>query len=251
MTKRFSTLSGIKREAKKRSKLLGISHSKALEEVCRNDGYSNFKEARAHFINSQTGHEIRIWQNYRDDYDTFKGGAVEGTIRVQKPPAFYMNRNTRKAFMGLEKTRGKEIYRINFTCTGRDAAQQYVEHILRFVQFSQITGFLPTTKSSINTKYGYKKPAWADHIKMWEHSETGDILFTEEPYPSRLTQHGANREGWAALNGYNIADCEWGSVYSDSTRMILITPQACSISAQEINPMLKGQEHPISLQREP
>lgn len=249
MTHRFTTLSGIKREAKTRSRTLGIPHTKALDEISREDGYSNYIEAKNKLTTiPPAGHKIRVWQRYRDDHGTHKGGMVEGAIFVQRPPSFYMNRKTRQALrFGLNKTRGQELYEISFVCTGRDAAQEYVGMILRAIQFSEITGFLPSAKSSIHKQHGYEKQAWCDHQVKWEHFETGDVLFTEAPYPSRLARHGTGRKEWAAAHGYNISDCEWGCVYSQYTEMILISPVYSEISLDTVLQKLRKANPPIQV----
>lgn len=233
MQKRFTTISGIKREAKKRSRVSTASHMNALDEVSREDGYSNFKEARAK-LSTPILREIQFWQNYRDEHDTHKGGLVEGSVFVRRPPSFYLNSKTRKAmWFGLQKTRMQDIYRLNFTCTGKDAAEIYVGNMLRTIQFSDITGYLPSTKRSLETMHGYERPPWGDHGRVWEHFETGDVLYSEEPYPSRLERKGTEKENWARSHGLELSLNRWGSVYSPHTEMILMTPFGSHISLSE------------------
>lgn len=82
---------------------------------------------------------------------------------------------------------------------------------------------------------------------MWQHLETGDVLFTEEPYPSRLQQHGEDREIWAQRHGYDIADSDWGSVYSNFIEMVMISPTYAQIGVTEIQTHLKKAEKPLSI----
>lgn len=248
MIHRFTTLNGIKREAKQLKQLMGITHSEALENIAKSDGYSNYKEARVKLRKSQLEYKITIRHAWLEEYGANKGGLVEASVFVSSPPSYFLNHRNRKGMRShLRKVRNEEIYCFDVPTIGEDSAKQFTGEVIRSLQFSNITGLLPIASRSKYEKVGYRSPLWGDHSLMWEDPISGDIMLSEEPYPNELVEHGSEREEWARYHFYDVADCIWGSVYSEWTEMVMITSSASSIDLQKILKSLKLGAKPIYL----
>lgn len=245
-----TTLVGFKRAAKQLSKTSNTPLNQALEHQARIEGYANYNHAQRVLREKAGGFKTTFFQNWQKERGSSEGGCFEASVWTQRDPQKILKASARDKFMKLYKEPKQSLYRIHGFAEGENQAKWYVGRCLRFMQFCDITQLTPGTSDYRRDPGSLDRCPWADHRRHWWDAENKAYIISDEPYESRLSDWKGRTQDWGDDHGVDTIELEWGSMYSDSTSMILFSKKGSGVDLQALNAKLLSAQPPIYPDRE-
>ena len=240
-----TTINGFNRAAKQLAKQLRIPHNQAQEKQARLEGYANYNHAQRTLRNNIVGYNTTFSMGWQKEPRSWEGGSFEASVWTKKNPPEILSPSARGYLMKLKKERNKSFYRIQGFANGEDQAKWYVGQFLRFMQFCDLTNLTPGKSPYYNDRNAFDICPWADHRRHWWDSIKNTYVISDEPYPSQLSAWKGRTQEWGDSQGLDTLELEWGSVYSDSTSMVLFSQKGSGIDLEELNTKLNLGAPPI------
>jgi hypothetical protein len=228
-----STMTGIKRLAKKIKATQGLSHSASLDNASVAAGYQNFRHAQkappgltppAAVTPAYRLFLTAYWRN-REAGTT---GRETLTITLAAPWADLLTRAEIKSARGIENfiPEGPDHLSKRSIVDSQSNAREAVCHAARTLQFVAATRLRPS--SGYNR--AYPKGNVDNHVPGQDHAcvwfdQGKRYLIADEPYEAAANHRRQERATWCRVNGYTELQSSWPGMHNPfgGTRLYLIS----------------------------
>lgn len=214
---RPTTLVGVKRLAKQMKKTMGIKHSEALDLAARSADCVNFRHAKRTLpvggsANSRPYVFLTIY--WSDKKQGHRCGRETLRIELSIPILDICPKGTLKYVRGFGNLR--MVAEDHFVCDDIADTQEYARGRLctaeRSLRFMEHTGLRPNRdRKKYPRVLSLDKLPNIDHSTDWVDPANGQFILIDEPYDN--APDDAERNDWAARNGWRIEKTSWPGMY--------------------------------------
>jgi len=229
------TLAGIKSLARQLRTRENISQYDALRRAASQAGFSNYKTALNYFGLADVsvpvvGHPLFITTWWWDERERTSGRETL-LIHTKLPFAELLTHRQRRQnrYLGWYKLEANDLITDERRYTSQSQARLHAAGAARTIAFIEATGFKPS-----GAKLRQAVPAFddgnglpgRDHYAVWRHSETDQLILTDEPYQSRIERDGPaferRRLAWAQKHEWTVMPVDWGMYYPDGGSKLFV-----------------------------
>lgn len=220
---RPSTLSGIKRKAKRINRLSPeLTHLEALDLSAKQSGYESFHHARRAL---QAGlklpplHSIYLSAYWRDSSTTPRSAGLEILeIKLWRPLSDFLGKHQCHFAQNLQGffVESSDHVEMRSTADSSERAKELLSRAALSLVFMEAARLQPvTTKVQRSAMEKADQLPSADHISRWVCADTGAWLMLDEPYGHvDRPEYQARRNDWSIEHGLNLVKPTWEGLYN-------------------------------------
>lgn len=222
MAKHYSTIDGLKRDARKLSRAKAIPLNQALDVVALDAGYGNFVHASRELGRSEPRTYALVIERRWSDRSIKARGCERLSLSLTQDATKLLPPHVFKGYLGGQRLKDGCLMADERVDT-REQARAEACRTARAVQFMMATGLRPSHSYLCYPRgQWHNHPPGLDHGQCWYDPTTRGYVLTDEPYSTSLYED--ERRAWAERHSYTIETVRRPSVYGFGTELHLIGP---------------------------